>query len=104
MDTRKLAAASAVALLSAAGPAAAQLQSLNSGATSAATFLTGTIVVQIMTIGLAIAFFVGILNFRAGAFVAGAVVAAGIGASIAPDFAQSLYTWFHTGGGGTVSL
>lgn len=76
------------------------MQSLTSGVRSAATFLSGAIVVEIMTVGLVIAFFVGILNFRAGAFVAGAVVVAGIGASIAPDFATSLYGWFHTGGGG----
>lgn len=79
------------------------MQSFSSGMGQAANYLSGDIVVQIMTIGLVIAFFVGILNLRAGAFIAGAVVASGIGASIAPDFAQSLYTWFR-GGVGAIGI
>lgn len=78
------------------------MQALQTGMTTAASFLGGNIVIQVMTVGLVIAFFVGILSFRAGATIAGGVVAAGIGASISPDFASWLYTSFHGAGAGPI--
>ncbi len=75
------------------------VQGLQSGLTTAATTLSGPMIVQAATIGLVVAFLVGVFSFRAGVWVAGGVVAAAVGASISPDFAQWLYTTFHTGGG-----